>query len=343
MPTFDNHKDLAYSTVATAPSPATSGVTLILQTGDGANFPAAPFPYTAWPTGVQPTVSNAEIGRCTSKSGDTLTITRGSPARSIVVGDQIMAGLVAKSLTDIEAAITPVVQTTTSTGTQNDFALTADCDVLRCNNATLLTLTGFAAGFDGQRVVIVSIGAGQVDLSHQAAGSTAANRLINFATSASTSLAAGSGTAEIEYDATTARWRLIRHDQGAWIVPTYASGNFTGDVTTWTVDSADILTSAYWLKGRTLNVIFIAQSTSTGAGTNNALRVANAAWGGFTVQRDMIAPIMLNDNLAGLVTGFVQTGPALSATQLAFKKFSGTWAASTNLTAVYCNTALEVS
>ncbi len=106
---FDNHKNLAYSTVATAPSPATSGTTLVLQAGDGAIFPAAPFNVTIWPTGVAPLVSNAEIARVTGKSTDTLTITRaqeGTSARTVIVGDQIAATITVKTITDIESGAT---------------------------------------------------------------------------------------------------------------------------------------------------------------------------------------------------------------------------------------------
>lgn len=103
---FDNHKNFAYSIVATAPSPATSGTTLVLQTGDGAAFPAAPFNVTIWPVGVAPLRSNAEIARATGKSSDTLTIVRaqeGSSARTVVVGDQIAASITVKTITDIES------------------------------------------------------------------------------------------------------------------------------------------------------------------------------------------------------------------------------------------------
>lgn len=103
---FDNHTNFAYSTVATAPSPATSGTSLVVQTGDGAIFPTPPFNATIWPTGVSPLVANAEIVRVTGKSSDTLTIVRGqesSSARTVLVGDQIAAAITAKTITDIEA------------------------------------------------------------------------------------------------------------------------------------------------------------------------------------------------------------------------------------------------
>ena len=84
--------NFAYSTVLTAPSPATSGTSVVLQSGDGAKFPVAPFDVMFWPTGVQPLTTNAEIARCIAKSTDTLTIVRtqyGSTNRSVVVGDQV--------------------------------------------------------------------------------------------------------------------------------------------------------------------------------------------------------------------------------------------------------------
>lgn len=102
----DAHANFAVSTVATAPSPGTSGTGLVVAAGDGALFPVAPFNATVWPVAVQPTVANAEIVRVTGVSTDTLTIVRGqegSSARSIGVGDQIAATVTAKTLTDAEA------------------------------------------------------------------------------------------------------------------------------------------------------------------------------------------------------------------------------------------------
>ena len=106
----DVHKNFAYSTVATAPSPAASGTSLIVAAGQGSYFPtitgSQSFNATIWPTGSQPTSANAEIVTVTAISTDTFTITRaqeGTAARTIVVGDQIAATITAKTLTDIEA------------------------------------------------------------------------------------------------------------------------------------------------------------------------------------------------------------------------------------------------
>lgn len=102
---MDAHKNFAYSTVLTAPSPATSGTSLVLASGGGAKMPAAPFNGNVWPTGAQPLDTNAEVVRVTLIAGDTLTIVRqqeGSAARTIVVGDQFSAAITVKTITDIE-------------------------------------------------------------------------------------------------------------------------------------------------------------------------------------------------------------------------------------------------
>ncbi len=103
--TLDAHKNLAYSAVATAPSPADSGTSLVVTAGQGILFPAVPFNVTIWPANELPITSNAEIVRVTNISTDTFTITRtqeGTSARTIVVGDQIANTITAKTLTDTE-------------------------------------------------------------------------------------------------------------------------------------------------------------------------------------------------------------------------------------------------
>ena len=93
---MDALKNFAYSLVATAPSPATSGTSLVVTAGQGSYFPTTPFDATIWPSGSQPTNTNAEIVRVTNVSTDTFTITRaqyGTSAQSIAVGYQIAFGL----------------------------------------------------------------------------------------------------------------------------------------------------------------------------------------------------------------------------------------------------------
>lgn len=97
----------AEATVATAPSPATSGTSMIVS----ADFPlggiAAPFDVIVAPPGVRAISSNAECCRVTGKVGTTWTITRatqGSTARSILVGDKVYLAITPKTFTDIETS-----------------------------------------------------------------------------------------------------------------------------------------------------------------------------------------------------------------------------------------------
>lgn len=102
----DAHANFARSLVVTAPSPATSGTSLVVQAGDGALFPAVPFNVILFPVGTDPSATTAEIARVTVRSTDTLTITRaqeGTTARTVVAGWQIVAGITAKTLTDAES------------------------------------------------------------------------------------------------------------------------------------------------------------------------------------------------------------------------------------------------
>lgn len=149
MALFDKHANFGYSTVAVAPSPANSGTSLTVQTGDGAKFPAVPFNATVWPQGAFPVSTNAEIVRVTNITGDVLTITRtqeGSSARSILVGDQIGNTLTNKSLTDLENTFTVTTQST------NYAILTTDTTVLVNAASAPVTITlPTAVGVTGKK------------------------------------------------------------------------------------------------------------------------------------------------------------------------------------------------
>lgn len=88
--------DFANANVATAPSPATSGLSLVVASGQGANFPEPPFYITAVDNGVLPTKSTAEILLVTAKSTDTFTIVRaqkGTTAKSITNTWRVFNGI----------------------------------------------------------------------------------------------------------------------------------------------------------------------------------------------------------------------------------------------------------
>lgn len=92
--------NLAYGTILTAPSPATSGTSFVLQSGEGAYFPAITTGDELWgtlcPVGQAPSMGTAEIVKVTARSTDTFTIVRaqrGTTARSVAVGWQFFAGV----------------------------------------------------------------------------------------------------------------------------------------------------------------------------------------------------------------------------------------------------------
>lgn len=88
----------------------------------------------------------------------------------------------------------------------NDIVVTSG--VLRASHASLnYTITGIAGGLNGQTLTIINISAFQLTISNQSVLSVAANRIVNPAGS---DLAVQAGrSAELIYDATTSRWRVI--------------------------------------------------------------------------------------------------------------------------------------
>jgi hypothetical protein len=100
----DARSNFAYSTVTTAPSPATSGTSLVVA---GGTWPATPFNAVVHAAGATEAqiASGGEIIRVTNNASGTFTITRAAEgpnsARSIVVGDIIKAGVTKKTLDDI--------------------------------------------------------------------------------------------------------------------------------------------------------------------------------------------------------------------------------------------------
>lgn len=154
--------------------------------------------------------------------------------------------------------------TVTTTGNITDLSVGMNSIVLM-NNTTLATIKGIVAGFPGQLITFISIGAGQVDFTHQDAGeSIAANRLINIATSLNTSLYPGKGIASYQYDSVTARWRLISHFQGGLI---FYTTTWTGSVTNPVLGNGT-LSASYFLRGSNIwNLIILTAGSTTTFGS----------------------------------------------------------------------------
>lgn len=93
------------------------------------------------------------------------------------------------------------------TADQNDYALAAPTKYFRLDTDASRTITGFGNGAAGREVVIVNVGANNLVIANENAGSAAANRIIT-GTAGDITLSADD-TATLFYDGTTQRWRVI--------------------------------------------------------------------------------------------------------------------------------------
>jgi hypothetical protein len=93
-------------------------------------------------------------------------------------------------------------------GNIDDYDIGPDVDFLRLTaHASNTALRGMTHGRDARRLVIVNIGAGNLTIEHENAGSTAENRTIT--PTLTTVTLAPAAMAEFIYDAASLRWRLM--------------------------------------------------------------------------------------------------------------------------------------
>lgn len=200
--------NFAAAVVSTAPSPATSGTSITVGTGQGARFPdpgAGTYNVIAVPNGTTPDqfAAQAEIVTVTvhNPATDTFTIVRaqeGTTARSIGVGWLFFMAPTAKFRDDILTAIAaagggagpdPNALDVTSYGAVGD-ALPINITITSGSAAaTLTTGTIPSSGFSGKRVVIQGAGAGGVPLVTTISARTDSTH-ITLANAASTSVTA---------------------------------------------------------------------------------------------------------------------------------------------------------
>jgi hypothetical protein len=286
---MDAHKNFAVSAVATAPSPATSGTSLVVTAGHGTRFPAVPFNATVWPDGDMPTPVNSEIVRVTNISTDTLTIARaqettegGPAARSIQIGDQIAATITVRTLTDIETAAIGIEQPESVTGAQNNFDLDGPNVVLICSGAAPV-FSGFTvnggAPYAGCKARIICTGT-SAKVTNQDTNSTAANRIITPSTAGQ--IVGVGGIMDLVYDAAASRWREGLLDPGAWLNHAHNAADFTGSVSmTWGVELADLTVFQYRQHGNSLEFGINVNTSTVGGTASTSLRAVVP--GGFTL------------------------------------------------------------
>jgi hypothetical protein len=101
----DNLVNFGYGTVVTAPSVGNGQV----MTVSAMPLPTPPFDFVVWPPESHPLTGNAEVLRCTARTGVNCTVTRktqGSLERSIGAGDQVMAAVTKGLLEQLDKAST---------------------------------------------------------------------------------------------------------------------------------------------------------------------------------------------------------------------------------------------
>jgi hypothetical protein len=142
---WDASSDNATSLIVAAPSPALSGLTVTVTTGDGASFPAAPFWVAVHAETIWPTRVTRELVRVGSVSGDVLTFVTGSrgslgsTARTIVVGDRISRAFTSAELQAIQAQIDANTTAITAEATARGTAVTAEATTRASADTALST------------------------------------------------------------------------------------------------------------------------------------------------------------------------------------------------------------
>lgn len=193
------------------------------------------------------------------------------------------------------------VVSSTTTGATNNWApgVVAGTTLIEWTGTTLLALTGIDGGSAGCVLIIKNLATGADDLitiAHDSASSDTDNQCQNIVTSAATPIF-HKGYAIYVHDGTD--WKLIAHDQGAWITPTFAAGDYTAVTAgTWTAAAGDAVTVAYKLSGKTISYIFVLNSTTVArsGGSPTQLAVATGQLGGFTFTKDTTAMARIVDN-----------------------------------------------
>ena len=155
---------LTYTTVTTAPSPATTGTSMVVANAATLSGGNTSFHAIVWPTASTPTLSNIEVIHVSNVVSNTLTIERsfnlGGPdtSRSVVVGDQVARiitidsyGFYACQQTDdilihrnyINAHVNPIFTAGCTGTTGNTATLTSSSGP---TNAVLTTVAGITVG-----------------------------------------------------------------------------------------------------------------------------------------------------------------------------------------------------
>lgn len=130
-----------------------------------------------------------------------------------------------------------------------------------------------------------------------------------------------------------------RHDW-KWSDVTYNAGRFTASSSTWTVDSADVVTYRYAVLGTKMQLNFRVVNSDVGAG-NATLRLALPV--GYAIASYSFGVLSYNDAAAGTDIGLIEAVPGARHVAL-YKRASGNWTStSSDNTVVQGSIEMEVA
>lgn len=132
-------------------------------------------------------------------NGGNICIGVGTVALASDYGISIPSGAIRQGVTTLAAF---------AAGNNNDYALPVDFATFRVQGDAggTSTLTGIVAGPAGRRIRLVNVSAFNITLTNNDAASTAANQLRS--PSGASVVLGGNDVADLEYDASTQRWRI---------------------------------------------------------------------------------------------------------------------------------------
>lgn len=227
-----------------------------------------------------------------------------------------------------------VITTTSNSSNDNDFTVAGFAgarEIQIDKTAANKTISGFSStnvAF-GACKRIVNIGLYAFDILHANTGSVTANRVycpgqvryrVHPREAVDIELLNGGG------------WKLIASGKAnQWIDVTYASGNFTTDVGTWTVGSGDQITYAYQLDGNRMTVSFDLRTTTV---ATNPTQLRIAVPGGKTIARTMQNTIKAADAGTEISTAYAEVVPGETFIRVYKNLAAGAWGAATDTTRV---------
>lgn len=216
---------------------------------------------TAYGVVLAGTTTTGPLQNAGAGTAGQMLVSAGASAKPAFSGTPILAGDILGTFTlKGSAAIFNYVGGST-TGTVNDWAPGLVANTLFVmSSASDLTVTGIAGGYAGQMIAFINNGSGgNLFFAYNSGSSAASNVFINAVTVGATPVGAGGW---ILYFHNGTNWRLIGHNQGAWITRTFAAGNYTASAGNWTVAAA--VRDAYLVNGRSLTYSFSATGTTSG-------------------------------------------------------------------------------